>query len=522
MEKEFLAQKSDIVSEFQRNKDMLERQNEMEIERIQKKWEELEKIELLRQSRNVIERYTQTDLDLVKDVVNSKENDLVHDEEAFRLSAEINGLKGETFSLQEELMRKDEILASLEKTLAQVASKDGSKNQASATALSKQVIAAKVAETDANRKLKRALQIEQELRIVIAQKDGTIQQLQQTQNLFFSMSDQTNKNLHEVAASQESTNTKRRTPLGTKFAGKPPQDLLDWLYVLDNILDKQSSSEQVFIQALWDLNEHHDIPPNILSRVKSQLVEEIAQKASLKSFIAELDKNAESTQFSSICATLSNRVQHQMNTLSRAERDMQAIILHGGKVGNQVPARGSNETLKELNVTNPKRTVKIKEPVKERYEKEMNSLKQKMLEATSKHALEVDRLKRQLADARMKIDCFNLERRDVEHKEEEADDRQKSLLAEQVKQQTEILQHELAAVVQEYAVQLRLVRIHINDFVQFQRAREEIQDDVNSRLPAIEEESTPVKGNESNVSSHDPKTNEVLVLHQVGRTLDIA
>eukprot|EP00960_Hanusia_phi_P035386 751672-Hanusia_phi.AAC.3 len=505
LEKEFLSQRNNVLSEFERNKEMLERQREIEIAKLQQRWEELEQVEISRKSRTVAGVYTQTDeRGQVQDAVDLKQNDLMHDEENLRLSAEINGLRAEACSLQEELMRKDEILNSLEKTLTQVASKDGSKNQASATALSKQVIAAKVAETDANRKLKRALQTEQELRLVIAQKDGTIQQLQQTQNLFFSRNDHSNKSPYDVAGSQEIPVWDGGGTQHKRSEGKSPQQLLDWLYVLDNNLDKQSSSEQVFIQTLWDLNNHSEIPPNILSNVKSQLVEQIAQKSSLRTFVAELNKKDERSEFAPICASLHSRVQQQISTLYQAEREMQSILLHGEKGANQAHTRSSQETLKELNIANSKRApVKIKEPVKERYEKEMNSLKQKMLEASTKHVLEVDKLKRQLVDARMKIDALNLERRAV-------------------RQQTVSLQADLATIVQEYEVQLKFLRIHINDAIELQQEMQEMREEGRHRSTASEgqveasKSESSAKGNESKISPHESSVRQegVLELHQ--------
>ena len=87
-------------------------------------------------------------------------------EELFHLSAQVHSLHGELVATREETEKRDDVIRSLEAAIAAAAGKEGARPGGGASAFSKQLVAAKVAEAECQRRLKRALQTESDLRQV--------------------------------------------------------------------------------------------------------------------------------------------------------------------------------------------------------------------------------------------------------------------------------------------------------------------------------------------------------------------
>ena len=92
-------------------------------------------------------------------------------EELAHLSAQVRSLDGELVAAREESEKKDDVLRSLEAAIAAAAGKEGARPGGGAASLSKQLVAAKVAEAECQRRLRRALQTEADLRQVCATVD---------------------------------------------------------------------------------------------------------------------------------------------------------------------------------------------------------------------------------------------------------------------------------------------------------------------------------------------------------------
>jgi hypothetical protein len=80
----------------------------------------------------------------------------------------VRGLEGELAAAREDLAHRDEVARALEAALTAAASREGARAGGGAAALSKQVVAARVAEAEATRRLRRAAQTEADLRQVAA------------------------------------------------------------------------------------------------------------------------------------------------------------------------------------------------------------------------------------------------------------------------------------------------------------------------------------------------------------------
>jgi chromosome segregation ATPase len=91
------------------------------------------------------------------------------DNDIMMLEAQVNALKGETVALQDQLDDKNAAFHALELAMAQAASRENARAGGAAEALSKSLVAAKVENSEVKRKLRKAEEAEKELRIQIRQ-----------------------------------------------------------------------------------------------------------------------------------------------------------------------------------------------------------------------------------------------------------------------------------------------------------------------------------------------------------------
>jgi hypothetical protein len=173
---ELALQRQTLIADIHRMEENLKIQQDMQLARQQALLEnaedelartQMELADVIEQRKGRPEIGVNTDAELLSIEREETENRILRmQEELFQLSAQVHSLHGELVATREEIDKKDDVIRSLETAIAAAAGKEGARPGGGASSLSKQLVAAKVAEAECQRRLRRALQTETELRQV--------------------------------------------------------------------------------------------------------------------------------------------------------------------------------------------------------------------------------------------------------------------------------------------------------------------------------------------------------------------
>jgi hypothetical protein len=174
---EVAAQRQTLLSEMHRLEGDLKDQYNIRLSRQQDQLAQVEDefaraqmelADLLEQRRGRPEVGVNTDADELQSMEREEVEGRLSrmQEELVHLSTQVRALDGELVATREELEKKEEVIRSLEVAITAAATKEGARAGGGASSLSKQLVAAKVAEAESQRRLRRALQTETDLRQV--------------------------------------------------------------------------------------------------------------------------------------------------------------------------------------------------------------------------------------------------------------------------------------------------------------------------------------------------------------------
>jgi hypothetical protein len=174
---ELAAQRQTLICEMQRAEEDLKVQYNTRLSRHQEQLSQVEKefaraqmelADLLEQRRDRPDVGVNTDADELQSMEREEVEGRLSrmQEELVHLSAQVRALDGELVATREELEKRDDVIRSLESAITAAATKEGARAGGGASSLSKQLVAAKVAEAECQRRLRRAQQTETDLRQV--------------------------------------------------------------------------------------------------------------------------------------------------------------------------------------------------------------------------------------------------------------------------------------------------------------------------------------------------------------------